>query len=48
MANPNSVIEKLGEQIKNLTITIAILQTELEEARQAKPNQDSKSGGKPE
>jgi FtsZ-binding cell division protein ZapB len=38
MADQNSVIDKLGDQIKNLTITIAVLQTELEEMRKAKPN----------
>jgi FtsZ-binding cell division protein ZapB len=34
--NLNSVIDKLGEQIKNMTIIIAVLQTELEELRKAK------------
>ena len=33
MANSNSVIDRLGDQIKTLTITVAVLQSELEEAR---------------
>ena len=45
MANPNSVIDKLGEQIKNMTITIAVLQVELEELRKAKDMHVNKEPG---
>ena len=36
MADANAVIDKLGEQIKNMGTIIAVLQTELEELRKAK------------